>query len=81
MLLLLCASPLLALFFVLWHVFLQEKEYLYVLAFIMGLLAFLFPPVSDLSRHAFIYEDAKNMSWEGFNELFFALVYQLSVGC
>lgn len=71
-LLLLCASPLLALFFVLWHVFLQEKEYLYILAFIMGLLAFLFPPVSDLSRHAFIYEDAKNMSWEGFNELFFA---------
>lgn len=78
-LLLLCASPLLALFFVLWHIFLREKEYLYVLAFIMGLLAFLYPPVSDLSRHAFIYEDAKNMSWEGFNEQFFEKRWDVAI--
>ena len=61
-------SPVLSLPFILYGIYKKNKYSLYLMAFFLGIVAFLTPPVSDLYRHTSDYFFYQSLSWENFLE-------------
>lgn len=64
----LIVSPILSLPFILYGIYKKDKYSLYLMAFFLGIVAFLTPPVSDLYRHTSDFYSYKSLSLKNFME-------------
>lgn len=62
----LLVSPLLSFPFIVYDIYRQRKTAVYMLAFFLGIVAFLTPPVEDLYRHTRDYFAITNISYDTF---------------
>lgn len=64
----LIVCPILSFPFILYGIYKQDKNSLYLMAFFLGIVAFLTPPVTDLYRHTLDYFYYQSLPWKNFIE-------------